>query len=81
MVYRSVVGAHSWVFADLKDRLEPGLHETADQLNVLCVQRRQLDLQLRLHCWLHNWLCVHTPLSVALVVLMGIHVWVALKWW
>jgi hypothetical protein len=69
------------VFADLKDRLEPELHETADQLNALCDKRRHLDLQMRQQRWLHGWLCVHTPLSVALVVLMGVHVYVAFKWW
>jgi hypothetical protein len=69
------------IFADLKERHEPSLHETVDQLNALCELRRQLDLQLRVHFWLHNWLCVHTPLSVGLVVLMLVHVWVAFQWW
>ena len=34
-----------------------------------------------MHRWLHNWLIIHLPLSVALVILMFVHVWVALKYW
>ena len=47
----------------------------------MCEERRQWDRQARLHFWLHNWLWVHFPLSVALVVLMFVHIWAALKYW
>ena len=51
------------------------------RLEELCAARRQYDLQARIHGWLHNWLMLHLPLSVALIVLMFIHVWTAVKVW
>ncbi len=69
-----------FIFRELRNKLGPGTHEAIDILENLCDQRRQLDRQKRLHCWLHNWLLVHLPLSVALVILMFVHVWVALKY-
>ena len=52
-----------------------------DRLEAACDQRRQFDLQARLHHWLHGWLLVHVPLSVALGVLLAIHIPVALWYW
>jgi hypothetical protein len=69
------------LFADLRGRLPAGAHAAVDTLESFCDQRRQLDLQARLQFWLHNWLWIHFPLSVALVVLMFVHIWVALKYW
>jgi hypothetical protein len=69
-----------FIFRELKNKLGPGTHDAINILENLCDQRRQLDRQRRLHYWLHNWLIVHLPLSVALVVLMGVHIWVALKY-
>jgi hypothetical protein len=69
------------IFDDMRTKLVPEAHETLDALEDLCNQRRQLDRQKRLHFWLHNWLLIHLPLSVALVVLMFVHIWYALKYW
>jgi hypothetical protein len=69
------------LFRDLKTKLPTAAHETVDALAELCEQRRQFDAQIRLHFWLHNWLWIHLPLSAALVILMFVHVWVALKYW
>ncbi|MFL5244936.1 MAG: hypothetical protein ACJ8FY_22770 [Gemmataceae bacterium] len=69
------------IFADMRTKLVPEAHAALDTLEDLCNQRRQLDRQRRLHFWLHNWLLIHLPLSAALVVLMFVHVWVALKYW
>jgi hypothetical protein len=69
------------LFQDLRDVLEPAMHPTVDALEELCERRRQYDEQARLQFWLHSWLCVHLPLSAALVVLMFVHAWVALKYW
>jgi hypothetical protein len=52
-----------------------------DHLEHVCTMRRQLDLQIRIHHWLHGWLLVHVPLSVALGILLLIHVPVALMYW
>lgn len=52
-----------------------------DRLERACEQRRQFDLQARLHDRLHRWLLVHVPLSFALGVLLAVHVPVALWYW
>jgi hypothetical protein len=69
-----------FIFRELKNKLSPATHDAIGILENLCDQRRQLDRQRRMHFWLHNWLIVHLPLSVALVILMGVHIWVALKY-
>jgi hypothetical protein len=57
----------------LRARLPPELVEAVDRLERICEERRQLLLQKRLHRWLHGWLLVHQPISMALVVLMVAH--------
>jgi len=44
------------------------------ELEQLCEQRRQIAVQDRLHHWLHGWLLIHIPLSVALLILGLTHV-------
>jgi hypothetical protein len=44
------------------------------ELEQLCAQRQQIDVQERLHHWLHGWLLVHIPLSLALLVLAVLHI-------
>jgi hypothetical protein len=61
--------------------VDPAAYETLDTLESLCDQRRQLDRQKQMHFWLHSWLAVHLPLSVALTILMIVHAWVAVKYW
>lgn len=68
-------------FASLKKQLAPEAHPAVETLEGLCEQRRQFDAQRRMHWWLHSWLCIHLPLSMALIVLMFIHIVVALKYW
>ncbi len=70
----------SAMFADLKTKVDPRAHPAIDAMEGLCEQRRQLDRQERLHFWLHNWLLVHLPLSVALIALMFVHIVVALRY-
>ena len=68
------------IFREIRVKLPKDADETIGILENLCEQRRQLDRQDGLHFWLHNWLVIHLPLSVALVVLMFVHIWVALKY-
>jgi len=68
------------LFRNLKTRLRAEAHPVVDRLAGLCDQRRQLDLQVRLHTWLHAWLGVHVALSFALVLLMFVHIVLALKY-
>lgn len=54
----------------------PGLadkHDCLNRLKTICDERRLLAEQERLHGWLHGWLLVHVPLSVALLVLGAVH--------
>jgi hypothetical protein len=68
-------------FAGLRNKLPAPAHIAVDHLEGVCDQRRQFDLQARLHAWLHGWLWIHLPFSVALVLLMFVHVFVAVKYW
>jgi hypothetical protein len=68
------------LFQDARTRLPQMAHPALATLEGICDQRRQLDDQARIHFWLHNWLWVHLPLSVALIVLMFVHVFYALKY-
>jgi hypothetical protein len=74
-------GRAAVIFQNVKTLLPPAAHSSVDTLERMCSQRRQWAQQARLHFWLHNWLLVHLPLSVALVVLMIIHAWVAVNYW
>ena len=68
------------MFGALKTVLRPDAHPVLDRLADLCDQRRQFDLQTRLHGWLFTWLGLHVALSVALLLLMIVHVALALKY-
>ncbi len=68
-------------FGEVKNLVPPAAHPALETLAGMCEQRRQWDQQAGLQFWLHGWLWVHFPLSVALVVLMFVHIWVALKYW
>lgn len=61
------------LFRHLRTLLPPALHETLQELEVICEERRQLAEQKRLHHWLHGWLLVHVPLSMALLLLALVH--------
>ncbi len=68
-------------FRQLRAVLDPEAHPVLEAIEDCCEQRRQFDLQTRLHWWLHSWLWIHLPLSMALLVLMFVHAYVALKYW
>ena len=68
------------MFQALKTRLPAAAHPVAERLADFCDQRRQFDLQARMHFWLHSWLGAHVALSVALTLLMMVHAVLALKY-
>ncbi len=68
------------IFEEIRVKLPAEAKESVDFLENLADQRRQLDRQKKYHFWLHSWLIIHLPLSVALVILMFFHIWVALKY-
>jgi hypothetical protein len=51
-----------------------------DDLENICEEQRQLNRQVKLYRLLHAWLLVHVPLSIALLVLGGVHAVMALRY-
>jgi hypothetical protein len=68
------------LFRELRTALPAVLHETVAELESICDERRQLADQKRLHHWLHGWLLVHVPLSLALLLLSAAHAVMALRY-
>ncbi|HEX8312104.1 MAG TPA: hypothetical protein VF614_12350 [Chthoniobacteraceae bacterium] len=50
-----------------------------EMLHQWCADRRQMDLQQRLHHWLHGWLIIHVPTSFALLIMTAWHAWAAVS--
>jgi hypothetical protein len=69
----------SSAFAGLYTLLPAAAHATIDDLEDVCDEARQLQRQARLHRWLHGWLLLHIPLSLALILLGAIHAVMALR--
>jgi hypothetical protein len=65
----------------LRETLPPSATKAVDRLEELADFRRQWDFQARLNWWLHGWLLLHLPLSVAMTGLMVVHAVRALKYW
>ena len=67
------------IFDGLRRLLPAGTHETANNLEEICEEERQLRRQVRLHHLLHDWLMLHIPLSFALLLLGCVHAVMALR--
>lgn len=70
----------SSAFAGLRTLLPAAAHVTLADLEDICDEARQLTRQERLHHWLHGWLLLHIPLSLALILLGTIHAVMALRY-
>jgi hypothetical protein len=68
------------VFSGLRTLLPAAAHVTLADLEDICDEARQLARQQRLHRWLHGWLLLHIPLSLALILLGAIHAVMALRY-
>jgi hypothetical protein len=55
-------------------------HEATKRLEAICEEERQMRRQALLHHWLHGWLMLHIPLSLALLLLGCAHAIVALRY-
>jgi hypothetical protein len=66
-------------FTGLRTLLPPAAHSTLEDLQDICDEARQLSRQESLHHWLHGWLLLHIPLSLALTLLGAVHAVMALK--
>jgi len=60
-------------FRRLRTLLPIAAHDVISDVEQICDERRQLALQQRLHRWLHSWLYLHVPLSMAFLVLVAVH--------
>jgi len=67
-------------FAGLQTLLPATAQETLKELAEICDEARQLVRQERLHHWLHGWLLLHIPLSLALILLGAMHAVMALRY-
>jgi hypothetical protein len=76
----SDAGKAQFGFAGVRTLLPARAHATIDDLQEICDEARQLQKQQQLHRWLHLWLLVHIPVSLALIVLGGVHAVMALKY-
>ena len=68
------------IFQGLKALLPVELHGTVKNLEDICEEERQLRRQIRYHHWLHGWLMLHVPLSLALLLLGCAHAIMALRY-
>ena len=67
-------------FAGLRTLMPAAAQATVKDLEEICDEARQLVRQERLHRWLHGWLLVHIPLSLALMMLGAVHAVMALRY-
>jgi hypothetical protein len=65
-------------FRFVKLRVTDAYRDRVEEMQSWCDERRMLDLQLKLHHWLHSWLFVHAPVSFLLLMLVFWHAFVTL---
>jgi hypothetical protein len=70
----------SEVFESFRRLLVAPVHGVLDDLENICEEEHQLNRQIHIYRWLHGWLLVHVPLSIALLVLGGVHAVMALRY-
>jgi len=70
----------SSAFAGLRTLLPAAAHTSLTDLEDICEEARQLARQESLHRWLHGWLLMHIPLSLALILLGAVHAIMALRY-
>jgi hypothetical protein len=68
------------MFDGLRTLLPGNMHETIGNLEQICEEERQLRRQVTFHHWLHGWLMLHVPLSLALLLLGFAHAIMALHY-
>ncbi|HKV64049.1 MAG TPA: hypothetical protein VJO16_19235 [Candidatus Acidoferrum sp.] len=73
-------GKASNAFGGLRTFLPAAAHAMLSDLEDICDEARQLTRQERLHRWLHGWLLLHIPLSLALIFLGAVHAVMALRY-
>jgi hypothetical protein len=74
-------GQANQLFEALRRRFGAPGESVINAFEDLARERRDLDVQLRLHRRLHAWMAIHLAMSVALVILMFVHIYTALRYW
>jgi hypothetical protein len=72
--------APAGMFLQIRASVAPAFYHVLADLERICEEHRQMNRQRRLYHWLHAWLLVHVPVSIALLVLGAIHAVVALRY-
>jgi hypothetical protein len=67
-------------FSAVRTLVPSSAHATLADLEDICEEARQLSIQERIHRWLHGWLLIHIPLSLALILLGAVHAVMALRY-
>ncbi len=67
------------VFRLLRLNVSDNFRGKADEIQLWCDDRRLMDLQVRMHHWMHGWLLIHVPVSFALLVFTFWHAYVTWK--
>jgi hypothetical protein len=70
----------SEVFESLRRITAASVHPVLNDLENICEEEYQLTRQVRIYRWLHAWLLVHVPLSIALLALAAVHAVMALRY-
>ena len=70
----------SEVFESLRRITAASVHAVLNDLENICEEEYQLSRQVRIYRWLHTWLLVHVPLSIALLTLGAVHAVMALRY-
>jgi hypothetical protein len=65
-------------FRFVKLRVTEAYRDRVEEIQNWCDERRMLDMQTKLHHWLHAWLFVHAPISFLLLMLVFWHAFVTL---
>jgi hypothetical protein len=65
-------------FRFVKVSVSEAYRSRVEEIQGWCDERRMLDLQTRLHHWLHAWLLIHVPFSFLLLMLTIWHAYVTL---
>ena len=56
------------IFRLLRLNVSDNFRGKVDEIQAWCDDRRLMDLQTKLHHWLHGWLLIHVPVSFALLI-------------
>jgi hypothetical protein len=67
------------IFRMVKMSVAAEWRSKVDDIEQWCNERRWMDLQTHFQHWLHGWLLVHVPASIALLVFTAWHAWVAVR--